>query len=586
MQKKLFLVFITLILIGVLTTGFLTLSLFKVSYINSIKDKLISNGGLIEEFLLNTKDINELDLDNISKNYSKKINARITFISRNGTVLGDSNKELKDLDNHINRQEVQKALEGKLGTSQRYSNSLAREMYYVAIPFERTDSELAVVRLSVPLSSINEFNSSLFKNIFISIVAGFLVAFLLAFRYVGSFTKPIKELTFATKNIASGNYGERVYYTIDDELGTLADNFNIMSEKLEEIIGEIEDRNTKNKAILTSMINGIIALDNRKRIMFINPAAEEMFGFKEENIKGKYILEVVRNNILDEQIQKLLTDNIPTKSEIEIIEPKNKILNIYSNPIRLANNPNRKIGVVIIIQDVTEMRKLEIMRKDFVANVSHELKTPLTSIKGFIETLKNGAAEKKEVRDKFIDIIDIEAGRLTSLIQDLLVLSEIENKHNMINKEKIDVNKSINEVVAILNEIARKKNIKIIQKLDSNLPILFGNKTWFKQMLINLIDNAIKYTPNHGDVTIIGYSINKKIVIKVKDTGMGIDKKHLSRLFERFYRVDKARSRRVGGTGLGLAIVKHIIIAFNGQISVDSQINVGTEFTVSLPIED
>ncbi|MTI66491.1 MAG: HAMP domain-containing protein [Firmicutes bacterium] len=585
MQRKIFITFVALILIGVLTTGFLTLSLLRGNYIENVKEKLISNSKLIRDFLSRYDGLDISELDNLALDFSKKVNARVTFINEEGQVIGDSAKDLDELNNHKYRPEIQRAYKGEIGVSERYSDSLKRSMFYVAIPFEKENEAISVIRLSVALEDISKSNKVLFEYIIVSICAGLLVALILGFRYVRKVTDPIKELTIATKSISNGNYGKRVYYNTDDELGILANNFNIMSQKLEENINEIQDRSTKNKAILTSMINGVIALDNNKRIMFINPAAEKIFGIKEENAKDKFILEVIRNNNLDEQIHRLIKENESSKNEIEIFEPQNRILNIYSNPIKLLDNPNRKIGVVILIQDITEIRKLERMRKDFVANVSHELKTPLTSIKGFVETLKSGAAEKKEVRDKFIDIIDIETGRLTTLIQDLLVLSEIENKHNMVNKVKIDVTKSIEEVIEVLDGIANKENITIEKKISTDLPIIHGNKTWFKQMVINLVDNGIKYTPEGGKVKVSSCVENKNIVIKIKDTGIGIDKEHLTRLFERFYRVDKARSRRVGGTGLGLAIVKHIIIAFNGKIDVKSEVNEGTEFIVKIPID-
>lgn len=586
MQKKIFLVFVTLILIAVLTTGFLSLGLIKATYLNDTKDKLITTSNLIHEFLMNRDNLKEINLDNLASAYSIKTNTRVTFIDKDGWVIGDSDLDIKSLENHKNRVEVRKAFEGNVGISERYSESLDEKMLYVAISFKKEDHKLSVIRLSVPLKDINRFNRVIFRYISISIITGSLIALILGYRYVKSITEPVKELTIVTKNISNGNYGEKVYFKTDDELGILADNFNIMSEKLQETIEEIEERSTKTKAILTSMINGIIALDNNNKVMFINPAAEEIFGVDEEDVKGKDILEVVKSNLLDEQVQNLIRDRVVSKKEIEIVEPIHRILNIYLNEIRLSHDPNRKIGIVIIVQDITEIRKLERMRKDFVANVSHELKTPLTSIIGFIETLKNGAIEQKDLRDKFINIIDIEASRLKALVEDLLVLTEIENKHDAVNIERIDVNKSIDEVIQIVNELSKRKNIEIIEKVNRKLPNIFGNMSWFKQMLINLLDNGIKYTPEGGKVTITGYYVDNKVIIKIKDTGIGIERKHLTRLFERFYRVDKARSRKVAGTGLGLAIVKHIVIAFKGKIDIKSETNKGTEFTIILPVED
>lgn len=584
MKKRIFTIFSILILIGVITTGAVSLSLVRLNYINSVEERLISNSKLISE-VLKSQNIEEIDLNNIAKSYSKEIETRITFINKDGEVVGDSDIDIDSLENHKNRPEIAKAFENEIGVSQRYSESLGTSMYYVAIPFSYDSSPSLVVRLAVPLKDIAQYTRNLIKYILISALAGLFIAIILAVRYINRVTYPIVELSKATKSITQGNYGEKVYFESDDELGALAENFNIMSTELRENIRELSSSNTNLKAILKSMINGVIALDNNKRVMFINPAAEKMFQIREKDIKGKYLLEVIRNNRLDEDIERLLQSNVEGEIEIEINHPITKTMRVYTNPIKLAVDPTRKIGVLIIVQDVTEMRKLERMRKDFVANVSHELKTPLTSIKGFIETLKSGAAEKKELRDKFLNIIDIESSRLNSLIQDLLVLSDIENNRRKINKESINTNKAIFEVLEFLSELAKKKDIEIINKVNGNLPAIYGNRGWFKQMMINLVDNAIKYTPEGGKVIITAYTVDRNLIIKIKDTGIGIDKEHIDRLFERFYRVDKARSRRVGGTGLGLAIVKHIVIAFRGNIKVKSKLDEGTEFKISLPIE-
>ncbi len=241
-----------------------------------------------------------------------------------------------------------------------------------------------------------------------------------------------------------------------------------MSEALHNKIIESDDKNIKMNAILRSMINGVVAVDNTKHVMFINPTAEEMFGFKEQDIRGKHILEVLRSNDLDEQVEHLINAEEARVSEIEIVEPEYRILSMHSNPI-VVDDGNDVIGVVILIQDITEIRKLEHMRKDFVANVSHELKTPLTSIKGFVETLKQGAAEQKDIRDKFIDIIDIESNRLSSLIDDILVLSDIEKRSHFSHNDDIDICKSVSEVIDILNEIAKKKDIKLSLECDQDL---------------------------------------------------------------------------------------------------------------------
>lgn len=584
MRKKIYFIFVTLILIGVVTTGVFSLNFLKINYLDNMEYNLLTNSKLIAEFFYEQDNLTNIDYDDLAVKFSNKINFRITFIAKDGTVLGDSQISSDALENHKNRPEVLKALSGEIGVYKRYSNSLNQNMLYVAIPFKKFESNLAVIRLSVSLNKITNLNLTFINYIIIAIIAGLLVALVLGYRYVKNVTNPIIQLNTATKKITNGNYGQKVHFKSDDELGELAENFNQMSLKLNDTIEKLQESNTKLRAILTSMTNGVIALDNNKRVILVNPSAEKMFGIKEKDIVGKPILEVIKKSVFDDIVQDVLRNNDKMKYEVEIFEPVHKILNIYSNPIRLYNNPIRILGIVTIIEDITEIRKLERMRKDFVANVSHELKTPLTSIKGFVETLQDGAIENITIRDKFLNIISLEVNRLTSLVEDLMLLSEIEGNKSMINN-KIDINKSINEVIEMLEEVANRKEIKLKYNSKEKLPYLIGNNGWFKQMLINVIDNAIKYTPTGGNVIVSDAYKNGNIEIKIKDTGIGIEKKHLSRIFERFYRVDKARSRQIGGTGLGLAIVKHIALIFNGKIEVTSEINKGTEFTLTFPVK-
>lgn len=282
----------------------------------------------------------------------------------------------------------------------------------------------------------------------------------------------------------------------------------------------------------------------------------------------------------------LMRTSEPTVREVELTAAGRDVYNVYANPIREYKEGGRSIGVVMIFQDITEIRQLETMRKQFVANVSHELKTPLTSIKGFVETLRGGAVEDVRVRDRFLEIVEAEAGRLSQLIDDLLVLTDIERRTEDGLHEPIDVAKAISDVALMLQEMADAKGIVLLKIIPDWVPTLHGNPHWFKQMLINLMDNAIKYTQEGGRVTIKVAFDERSLTLSVRDNGIGIEREHLGRLFERFYRVDKSRSRDVGGTGLGLAIVKHIVLSFGGQISVKSEPGKGSEFTAKLPRTD
>ncbi|SDK41194.1 two-component system histidine kinase PnpS [Natronincola ferrireducens] len=585
MQKKIFVIFFVILLVGILLTGFLSLSLIRSSYIQQLEQKLISNGRLIEEFII----ANDLQL--LSQQFQQKmedlgdqIDARITIVDSKGMVLVETFKHEGYIENHRDRPEIQRAYDGEIGKTIRYSSTVDLDMLYVALPVQ-LEKEIIVVRLAVNLLEIKKINQTLFYYIAMSIACGLIISTLIGYRFIDKIMDPIKEITEASKKMALGRLGVRTHVTSKDEIGELANHFNHMADRLEETIEKLSDSNTKFKGLLTSIINPIVAIDNKKNILLLNAAAEKLFNIKAKDAIGKHILEVVRNNQLDEEIERVFNNNIETQIEINMKDPIDKILKVYTNLIKLENDPTKMIGLVALMEDVTEIRKLEKIRSDFVANVSHELKTPLTSISGFVETLKSGAIEDEDTKNRFLDIIDIETQRLARLIDDILTLSEIESsQHKMLNQQILS-SEVLKEVEEMMEPIASNKEIQLTFTIDTNLPMIYGNRDWFKQMFINLIDNAIKYTLSGGKVQLTAYKKYNNIIISVKDTGIGIPKKDIPRLFERFYRVDKARSRKVGGTGLGLAIVKHIVLSLKGKIRVNSEQGKGTEFTVIIPIE-
>ncbi|MEW9122319.1 MAG: two-component system histidine kinase PnpS [Thermotaleaceae bacterium] len=590
MQRKIFLTYTALFLVGIIITGLLSLGFMRKSYLENTENKLIANGNLINHFIKERMDegrLEEVDFSKLAHEYSREIHTRITFISLDGSVIGDSEikrEDMSSIENHLYRPEVQEALSGNIGKSKRFSTTVDFNYLYIAIPLLIDNKVYGITRLAFPLTEINRINFIFFENILISVLCGLVVATILGYRYVNNVTKPIEEITKTAQAIANGSFQNRVYVKTSDEIRILADTFNFMTEKLNDTISELRDKNTKLQSTLTSMNEALFAVDKSYKIMLMNPVARTLFKIEEEQVLGKHILEVIRNNKLHDILKDILNYNTIGETEISIDYPEQKILKIYTNFIRLDMDPNRIIGVMALIQDVTEMRKLEKMRSDFVTNVSHELKTPLTSITGFIETLKNGAIENEKVRDRFLDIIEIETERLSRLIDDLLSLSAIEHNKLNFSKEPISINESIKEVADIVEGLANQKNIKMIVELEGALPVIYGNLDWFKQMMINLMDNAIKYTLEGGAVKVLAYKRYENVFIVVKDTGIGIPKEDIPRLFERFYRVDKARSKKAGGTGLGLAIVKHIVLSFNGEIKVNSELGKGSEFIIRIPL--
>lgn len=524
----------------------------------------------------------EFDYDRYIQESARLSGVRVTVISPSGMVLGDSDARAVEMDSHYYREEVQMAYTGRTGFSQRYSSTINKQMLYVAHPLLNPDGTTSVVRVALAVKSLNDlFWQESSKIIGISL-AGILTAIVISRRFVRRILEPIRNLSAASAKIAEGQYGLTLMEANRDEIGELTRSFNVMSERLLLNTEESKAGAVKTQAILSSMINGIVAVDNDRRVMFINPVAEVLLGIREEQVRGHHVMEVIRSNRLDECLEQFMTADQRASADIEIYEPVFRILSIATTPI--LSEQQQKLGAVVMLTDVTDIRKLEQMRKDFVANVSHELKTPLTSIQGFVETLKAGAAEQREVRDKFLDILDIESARLSVLIDDLLMLSDIENRTRYGAKDEIPVIRSVREVVEMLSDMAQRKGVLLTLDTPPELPALLGNPGWFKQMIINLVDNAIKYTPEGGAVHVLLKLSEDQVEISVSDTGIGIEEEHLPRLFERFYRVDKARSREVGGTGLGLAIVKHIVLAMEGQIAVNSIPGEGTTFAVHFPV--
>lgn len=533
-------------------------------YIENMKQTLKVNNEIIINVL---KDKNIKDKKNFFKNSFKNDVIRETYIDKYGRVLSDSMASEETMDNHNLRKEVKNARINGTGYDIRISATTNKSTLYFATTF----GDGYVVRSAMSMQIIKGFESNYFKYYTIIMIFSVLMSIIFASRLSYSIVKPIKELQFTTSSITEGQLNRRVKTSSKDEIGQLGITFNNMADKLQATLKDSLDKQNKLEAILKSMDSGVIAVDPTYKIIMINPYAKEIFGIS-RNIIGQNLMD----NIRDFELEDIFKNTKDDYRELKILWPKEKDLRVRTADII---NGDEKIGTVAVVQDITDVKKLENMRSQFVANVSHELKTPLTSIKGFAETLKY--VEDKENKNKFLNIINDEADRLTRLINDILTLSHIESSIGE-KIEKIDVNKTIENVCCLMENSARKKNINIYRE-EKEIPNIWGDDDKFKQMIINLIDNAIKYSENGGKV-IIGTEIKENnCVIWVKDTGVGISKEHLERLFERFYIVDKARSRTQGGTGLGLAIVKHIVMSFNGNISVESEVGKGSKFTVKIP---
>ena len=586
-----------LVAIGIIVTAIFTSALARYFYKYEAHSNIRNIASLLVYQL--EDDYNNyrfIDYDSLCKTYAKTINerndginkynlssVRITIIGYDGAVLGESDTNVKDMANHLDRKEVQEALSGNEGTAQRTSNTLGYTYIYVTIPVKDMG---IIVRVSIPLNKLNSINIAFLCYTIIGLLVGLLFTMLLAVKLSHIITDPIYKLISISKEISRGNYKKRVDINSNDEIGQLAATFNEMADKLDSTLSDVMNKNIRVDTVINSMSSGIIAVDNKGKIILINTIACNIFGVHHgPGIIGKNIGDITRNIKINSYMNETISNNVQLMEELSLSTSSNseKIYRIYTSPIKSLEPGNLNSGGIIALNDITALKKLEQMRTEFVSNVSHELKTPLTSIRGFVETLKSGAIEDTEIAAHFLDIIDIEAERLYILINDILQLSEIEAMRKDENVSQHYLKDILSEVMLILENAASKKNIKLEVNCNPNIEIL-ANKDRIKQMLINLIDNAIKYNFENGTVFINAEKLSGKLVISIKDTGIGIPEAHQSRIFERFHRVDKGRSRNMGGTGLGLSIVKHIVNLYSGDIRVISEPGKGSEFIIQLPL--
>lgn len=524
------------------------------------------------------------DIDSLCEEMGKKTSTRITVIALDGTVIGDTEKDTRIMENHANRPEFVAALGGDIGASTRFSNTLQQNLMYVALPLQVENNIIGAVRTSISVSSIDEELSAISFGIVLTGLIVAIVAALLSLAISRKMSRPLEELKEGARRFADGELDYKLPAPDTDEIRGLAEAMNKMARQLDERIETINRQRNEQEAMLTSMTEGVLAVDSRERIMNINNAVEILFDVHHEEVEGKSIQEAIRNTDLHALVAETLLSGEPVEKEINIATNGERFLMAHGTPLRDADH--KRIGALIVLNDLTRIRHLENVRREFVANVSHELKTPITSIKGFVETLLDGPMKTDADSDKFLRIIARQADRLNAIIEDILSLSRIEQESDegQVELEEGEVNKIILEAVQSCEIKAAAKNIKINRDCDSEI-IAMINAPLLEHAVVNLVDNAVKYSDDGKEIWVECRRENDEVIICVRDEGIGISRQHLPRLFERFYRADKARSRKMGGTGLGLAIVKHIVIAHRGNITVETELGKGSEFSIHLPLK-
>jgi two-component system phosphate regulon sensor histidine kinase PhoR len=547
---------------------------------NEIEEQLRGKARLLQE-VLRGRDNDEMQslMARLGKQ-SGAIPTRITLIAADGRVLAETSQEPSQIENHFDRQEFQQAWKEGIGKAVRRSQVLNQEMMYVAI---RTDLvEPAIIRVALPLHNIQAHVRDLQWLVWLACGLTALLTLLVAFWVARTIARPIGELTKSAEEIASGRYGRRVYCESGNEIGKLALTFNHMSERLADQFAQIEDDRQQLRAMLGSMVEGVVAIDAEQRILFANERAGQLLEFTVRNAVGRRLWEVVRQRPLQDLLQNNTTEQTFERRDLNWSGQGARSLTVHI--ARLPGSTSR--GAVLVFHDTTELRRLEKLRQEFVANVSHELKTPLAVIQACVETLIDGAVDDPQHRGKFLERIADQAYRLHALILDLLQLARIESEKEAFSREELNVENIVHACVDRHRTLAEGKQ----QSLEAVAPpvetgpvITWADEEALQQILDNLVNNALKYTPEGGRIRVHWDLQGDEVLLRVEDTGIGIGESDLSRVFERFYRVDKARSREMGGTGLGLSIVKHLAQSMQGNVDAQSQLGKGSVFTVHLP---
>jgi two-component system phosphate regulon sensor histidine kinase PhoR len=521
-------------------------------------------------------------IDAICKEAGPLSATRITVILPDGAVIGDSREKPHLMDNHANRPEIIEAFAGQTGRSLRYSNTLMQRMLYVATPLVDNQRIVAVLRTSLPATSVE----AEIKSIQLKIALGGCIIALLAagISWVISrrISRPIEQMKKSAEQFAGGDLSHRLAPPATEEMAGLADAMNRMAAQLDNRIETISRQRNQLETVLASMLEGVIAIDTEERIVSINRAAAQLFENEPANCQNKTIQEVIRSPALQQFFRRALNNPHPAEEDIIVYQNEERVIDVKSSPLLDASQ--QQIGTLVVFNDVTQLRRLENMRRDFVANVSHEIKTPLTAIKGFVETLQQGNVEKAKEKERFLGIIQKHVDRLNAIVEDLLTLSRIEqeDKRKEIDFQQVKIEGIFQAAIQLCRPKAEEKKIHINLDCEKDTSAIF-DPTLIEQAVVNLLDNALKYSEPQSTVLLKSHQQNSEVIISVQDHGIGIAQKHLPRLFERFYRVDKSRSRKEGGTGLGLAIVKHIAQAHGGHVSVESKLGEGSRFSIHLP---
>ncbi len=574
-------------LVSVFTVAIVAVEAMEDLYEDEIARDLLIRATLVEApvaDILQRGAVDELRLA-ISP-LASQTRTRLTVVLPSGVVVADSEEAPANMTDHSARPEIQAVLQSRSpSTAQRRSATLDSDMVYAAVPVMVGDEMAAILRASVPLIAVRDRVRALYGQLVAGVVATTLLMALLSLVVARRIGRPLDQLRIGAERFAQGNLDQRLEVPETREMGVVAEAMNDMAEQLNDRIQLVSRQRNELEAVLSSMEEGVLAIDTRERLISINGAAAAMLNINAFRSQGRLMQEVVRNTGLQRFIQRALASHLPVEDELELHDDSRR-RSVHAHGAVLRDAAGAIIGALVVLHDVSTVRRLERVRRDFVANVSHELRTPVTSIKGFVETLLDSDLHDEEQVRRFLSIIAGQADRLQAIIEDLLSLSRLEQDTGqpLVAFESQDVRDVLAEAVKACEGQAAAKGIRIDVQCEDGL-IARVNSQLLEQAIINLVDNATKYSAADTRVHVEGVRAGNEVIISVRDQGCGIERKYLSRIFERFYRVDRARSRKLGGTGLGLSIVKHIVQVHGGYVQVESEPGAGSTFTIHLPQE-
>ncbi len=553
--------------------------LFKEFYFEQMTDRIEKEADVVAFNVYQAGLDDEGKIQQIVSTLADQLDVRITLLSADQQVVAESDVEPDHTKDYSSRPEIEEAVRSGRGKEMRYSNTVGEELLYYTVQLEDEGETVGYLRLALALDELNRIYRDIWVFLFMSFSVAFLVIFALTSKITNQMIVPIEEATRVANQLAQGDFKARTYEGEANETGNLNRSLNVLAENLGQITKTYQMQQEHLETLIENMGSGLLLINAKGDITLANRSCKDIFQEDTNEWLHKLYYKAIKHKQIIKLVQEIFLTEKGKRRQLELpIRIELRHVDVYGAPI-IGNNDRLK-GIVLVFHDITELKKLEKARKDFVANVSHELKTPVTSLKGFTETLLSGAIEDKELSKKFITIISKESDRLESLIYDLLELSKIEDSQFQLNWQKVDLEEMIEDVKVMLEEPARKKNIDLKVKITGT-PFIEGDPLRLKQIIINLMNNAIAYTPEDGVVTVRVREQTETVVVEVEDTGIGMNKKELPRVFERFYRVDRARSRNSGGTGLGLAIVKHLAEAHKAKVDVSSEVNKGTIFMLT-----